>query len=59
MIFATYAMFVFALTYAMIATRHLVMWRFPESTAARWLEIQDPNLQALITRNLGGRTLDA
>jgi type IV secretory pathway TrbD component len=58
MIYATYAMFVFALTYAMIATRHLVMWRFPESAAARWMEVQDPTLQALIVRHLGGRAIE-
>jgi hypothetical protein len=54
MIFATYALFVLALTYALVATRHLVMWRFPESAVARWMEIRDPALQALIVRHLGG-----
>jgi hypothetical protein len=59
MIFATYAMFAFALVYAMVATRHLVMWRFPESAAARWMEIRDPALQALILRHVGGGAADA
>ena len=54
MILATYALFALALTYALIATRHLVMWRFPESAAARWMEKEDPRLQALILRHLGG-----
>jgi hypothetical protein len=59
MIFATYAMFACALTYALIATRHLVMWRFPESAAARWMEVSDPALQALIMRHLGGNVRGA
>ncbi|WP_167766924.1 hypothetical protein [Jannaschia formosa] len=40
-----------ALTYGLVALRQIVLWRFPDSTAARWMEIRDPLVAALVSRH--------
>ena len=40
-----------ALTYALVALRQVVLWRFPDSAAARWMEVRDPFVAALVSRH--------
>jgi len=40
-----------ALTYGLVALRQIVLWRFPDSDVARWMEVRDPVVAALVSRH--------
>ncbi|WP_146204895.1 hypothetical protein [Jannaschia seohaensis] len=49
---ASLATFFAVFTYLLVALRQVVLWRFPDSTVARWMEIRDPVVQALVSRHI-------